>query len=141
MRRQRSANNDAARTNAQTLKEINATEKDVGSEDAQVVDHDESKPPPNATGRQRESLSAAAVVRGTLQVIYEEDLTANTISIADITDSCEEALRYQAGDSEKHFKNSMSLVKARDDVFSVVKTQSMLSFRSGCVPNATSTDV
>jgi hypothetical protein len=38
-------------------------------------------------------------------------------------------------------KNSVSLVKARDDVFSVVKTQSMLSFRSGCVPNATSTDV
>ncbi len=39
---ERSAKNDAAGKIAQTLKEIHTTEKGVGSEDAQAVDHDES---------------------------------------------------------------------------------------------------
>jgi hypothetical protein len=42
MKGERSAKNDAAGNIAQTLKEIHATDKDVGSEDTQVVDHDES---------------------------------------------------------------------------------------------------
>jgi hypothetical protein len=42
MKSDRSAKNDAAGKIAQTLKEIHATEKEVDSEDAQVVDHDES---------------------------------------------------------------------------------------------------
>jgi hypothetical protein len=41
MKSERSAKNDAAGKNAQTLKGVHATEKDIGSEDAQVVDHDE----------------------------------------------------------------------------------------------------
>jgi hypothetical protein len=39
---ERSANNDAAGKIGQTLKEIHATEKGIGSEDAQDVDYDES---------------------------------------------------------------------------------------------------
>jgi hypothetical protein len=42
MKSERSVKNDAARKKAQTLKEIHTTDEDVGSEDAQVVDHDES---------------------------------------------------------------------------------------------------
>jgi hypothetical protein len=42
MKSERRAKNDAAGKIAQTLKGFQSTEKDVGSEDAQVVDHDES---------------------------------------------------------------------------------------------------
>jgi hypothetical protein len=42
MKSERIAKNDAAGKNAQTQKGVQATEKDVGSEDAQVVDLDES---------------------------------------------------------------------------------------------------
>jgi hypothetical protein len=113
MKSERSVKNDAPEKIAQTLKsDVQATEKDVGSDDAQVVDHYEfhegiaaaashpmnsdskptsrddgsatynslkrstSKPPPNASGRQRESLSVVAVAGGTQQVI-NEDLAAN----------------------------------------------------------------
>ena len=117
MRSERSAKNDATEECAQIL--ILGTEKDVGSEHAQVSDHRESregvaaaayhlmisdsgqasrdedgstnthfqkastsKPPSNASVRQRESLSAAAVAGRTQQVINEEVLTAsNTSSI------------------------------------------------------------
>jgi hypothetical protein len=42
MKSERSAKNDAARKIAQTLKEIHTADEDVGSEDAQVVDYEES---------------------------------------------------------------------------------------------------
>jgi hypothetical protein len=65
---ERSGKNDAARNCAQIVKRVEATEKDVGSEDAQVARHREShggiaaaashpmnsdEPPSNASGRQR----------------------------------------------------------------------------------------
>jgi hypothetical protein len=42
MKSERSAKNDAARKIAQTLNEIHTTENGIGSEDAQVMDHNES---------------------------------------------------------------------------------------------------
>jgi hypothetical protein len=138
-----SVKNDAVGKSAHILVGVEATEFDAGSEDAQVANHRESmnsvseqtsrddgsankhsqklatsESTSSATGRQVESVSVAAVAvaGGTQQAINEEDFT-------DDSDGCsEEALPYQEGDWAKIFKNSVSIVNARDSVFSVVES-------------------
>jgi hypothetical protein len=70
------------------------TSRDDGSANKHPESRSTTKPPPNASGWQRESLSAVAVAGGTQQVVNEEDITANTnfgrespIGIADIKGS------------------------------------------------------
>jgi hypothetical protein len=90
------------------------TSRDDGSTNKHSQKRSTSKPPSNASGWQRESMSAAAVTGGTTQqIVKEEDITANTslgrespIDIYDSDDSSEEkdALPYQATDWSKKFK-------------------------------------
>jgi hypothetical protein len=124
------------------------TSRDDGSANKYSQKQSNSEPPSNASERQRKSLSVAAVTGGAQQDINEEDLIANTsrghespINVDDSNDSSEEARPYQAGNWEKNLRTSVSIVKARDIVFSTVKTQSLVSFRSGCFPNTASTFV
>jgi hypothetical protein len=69
MKSERSAKNDAAEKIAQTQKGVQATGKDVGSEDAQSVDHDES----------HEGIAAAAShpMYSDSELTSRDDLSAN----------------------------------------------------------------
>jgi hypothetical protein len=77
-------------------------------------------PSSNASGRQRESMSAAAVAEEAQQVTNEEDLTANTsfgrespISIDDSDDSSEEALSHKAEGWAKKFQELCEYSKSK----------------------------